>query len=572
LHHRGHSSRDLHFAASLAVRKFDPSRPNLKHNDCNHWRIVALQKIHEMYWMTIAKPVHRTYPSHRYQKRDQKRELASGAAHRRRPELAATGARSDRPAARVLFVTTEMTDFVKAGGLGDVSAALPRALAGHHDVRVLLPGYPNVLAAAGSALRIVGGTRGHHKLPPCDIGEMQTEDGLTILVLCNAELYEREGSPYTDARGHEWPDNDIRFATLSHAAAAIARGQAQMNWHPDLLHLNDWPCALAAHYLDGESDAVPTVLTIHNLAYQGVFPASSAQAIGMTARRRIEHDRHGRISFLHEGIAKATFLTTVSESYARQITEPAYGCGLDALLRKRSAEGRLIGIVNGIDPSWDPQRDPSLVAPFAIGQWDRRKQNTDALREELGLRAQQGPLFAVISRMVQQKGVDLICEAAPQIIAAGGQLALIGRGDPAIERTVARLPRRFPGRVAAHIGFEEGLARRMFAGADFLLMPSRYEPCGLSQMYAQAYGCLPLAHATGGLIDTIEDGVTGLLFRDATVSELRRCLQRSFRIFAEPLLLDAMRGAAMLEKRGWDGPGRQYAALYRRMLPQKAAA
>lgn len=515
--------------------------------------------------MTIAKPAHRTHRTHRPKKRE-----APATMYRRRPELPPSGARTER-SGRILFVTTEMTDFVKAGGLGDVSAALPRALAKYHDVRVLIPGYPHVLHA-GKSMRMVGKTQAYHKLPPCEIGEMELDDGLHVLVLCNAELFERDGSPYTDARGHEWPDNDIRFATLSHAAAEIALKHAHMDWHPDLLHLNDWPCALAAHYLEGHSNAVPTVLTIHNLAYQGVFHAATANAVGMSPRWRIEHDRHGRVSFLHEGIAKATYLTTVSESYAKQITEPAYGCGLDALLRKRALEGRLIGIVNGIDQSWNPQSDPALVTPFAAGQWDLRRDNTQRLREELGLREQSGPLFAVISRMVQQKGVDLICEAAPQIIAAGGQLALIGRGEPAIERTIARLPRRFPGRVAAHIGFEEGLARRMFAGADFLLMPSRYEPCGLSQMYAQAYGCLPIAHATGGLRDTIEDGVTGLLCRDACVSELRRCLQRAFRIFAEPLLLSAMRGAAMLEKRGWDVPGRQYATLYRRMLPQKAAA
>lgn len=562
MHICSRSFRRLHFPASRDVRKFDASGPNLKHKHLQHRRIVALQLFYEINWMTIAKPVHRTYPTHRHQKR----EIST---HRRRPELPATGGRTER-AGRILFVTTEMTDFVKAGGLGDVSAALPRALAKHNDMRVLIPGYPKVLAVVGDSLRIVGKTRSHHKLPACEIGEAQLPDGLSVLVLCPPGLYEREGSPYTDAQGHEWPDNDIRFATLSYAAAEIALGHAHMNWRPDLLHLNDWPSALAAHYLQDEND-IPTVLTIHNLAYQGVFPASTATSIGMT-RKRIDHDRHGRISFLHEGIAKATYLTTVSESYAKQITEPTYGCGLDALLRKRSLEGRLVGIVNGIDHSWDPLSDPALVSPFAIGEWEKRRENTMRLREEMGLRQQDGPLFAVISRMVQQKGVDLICEAAPQIIAAGGQLALIGRGDPAIERTIARLPRRFPGRVTAHIGFEEGLARRMFAGADFLLMPSRYEPCGLSQMYAQAYGCLPLAHATGGLIDTIEDGVTGLLFREATVSELRRCLQRAFRIYAEQLLLDAMRGAAMLEKRGWDGPGRQYAALYRRMLPQKAAA
>ncbi|MFK2891789.1 glycogen synthase GlgA [Dyella flagellata] len=512
--------------------------------------------------MTIAKPVSRTYPSHRPLKR-------KTGLPRRRPELPGTVARTDRGANRVLFVTTEMTDFVKAGGLGDVSAALPRALARYHDVRVLIPGYPKVLAKLDKSLRLVGKTRSHHKLPACEIAEARLDDGLGVLVLCNAELYEREGSPYTDARGHEWPDNDIRFATLSHAAAEIALKHAHMNWRPELLHLNDWPCALAAYYMEDKSNAVPTVLTIHNLAYQGVFPASSAAGIGLSARRRIEHDRHGRLSFLHEGLAKATYLTTVSASYARQITEPLYGCGLEKLLRKRALEERLVGIVNGIDQSWDPQNDPALVSPFAIGEWSKRHDNTQKLREELGLRQQHGPLFAVISRMVQQKGVDLICQAAPQIIAAGGQLALIGRGDPAIESGIARLARRFPGRVAAHIGFEEGLARRMFAGADFLLMPSRYEPCGLSQMYAQAYGCLPIAHATGGLIDTIEDGITGLLFGAACVSELRLCLQRAFRIYAEPLLLNAMRGAAMLEKRNWDEPGRHYATLYRRMLPSK---
>lgn len=514
--------------------------------------------------MTIAKPLHRTYPPSRAQKR-----VTAPSAHRRRADLPPPGARGER-GGKVLFVTTEMTDFVKAGGLGDVSAALPRALAKTHDVRVLLPGYPHVVGA-GAGMRMIGRIRSYHKLPACEIGEIRTKDGLPVLVLCNAKLYEREGSPYTDARGYEWPDNDIRFATLSHAAAEIARQHAHMPWRPDLLHLNDWPCALAAHYLDAGNDAVPTILTIHNLAYQGVFPASAADDIGMS-RRRIEHDHRGRISFLHEGIAKADHLSTVSESYAKQITEPAYGCGLDTLLRKRSMEGCLTGIVNGIDASWDAERDLSLRAPFTIGAWDRRAMNTQYLREELSLRQQNGPLFAVISRMVQQKGVDLICEAAPQIIAAGGQLALIGRGDPSIERTIMRLARRFPGRVAAHIGFEDGLARRMFAGADFLLMPSRYEPCGLSQMYAQAYGCLPIAHATGGLQDTIEDGVTGLLFRHVSVSDLRSCLQRAFRIYAEPQLLNAMRGAAMLEKHEWDGPGRQYAALYHRMLLQQAAA
>lgn len=471
---------------------------------------------------------------------------------------------------RVLFATTEMADFVKAGGLGDVSSALPRALAREHDVRVLLPGYRAVVHG-GRPLRIVGRTRPHHELPACAVGELRLRDGLCVLVLCNEALYERDGSPYVDAQGREWSDNDLRFATFSHAAAEIAAGRAGLSWRPDLLHLNDWPGALAACYLDWRGDRVPSVLTIHNLAYQGVFAPGCRSRLGIP-ERAAEFGTRRSLSFLKGGLANASHLTTVSETYARQITEPAHGCGLDAVLRKRMAEGRLTGIVNGIDASWDASRDPALWSPFAVGEWTRRRANGREVRAELGLLPGDGPLFAVVSRIVQQKGLDMICEAAPQLVAAGGQLALIGRGEPALERRTAALAQRFPGRVAYWHGFDGGLARRMFAGADFLLMPSRYEPCGLSQMYAQAYGCLPLAHATGGLRDTIEDGVTGLLFHDASVGSLRHGLQRAFRVFAEPMLLDAMRGAAMLEQHGWEEPGRRYAELYRRILPRQAAA
>lgn len=481
--------------------------------------------------------------------------------------LEATGQQAGE---RVLFVTSEMRDFIKAGGLGDVSSSLPRALAHEHDIRVLLPGYRAVLKS-GLPMKKVGRTKKRDALPACEIIELETPDGLRILAVCNEALFDREGSPYVDASGHGWPDNDIRFATLSSVAADIAAGQAGMDWRPDLLHLNDWTCALAACYLDWRHQNIPSLLTIHNLAYQGLFPASTAERIGVPERAG-ELNFHGELSFLRGGLTRAHCLTTVSDSYAQQIVEPVYGCGMDMLLARRRKEGRLIGILNGIDQNWDPQRDDAIPTPFSVGRWDRRKENTKVLREELGLHAIPGPLFIFVSRMVHQKGLDLVCEAAPQIIAAGGQLALIGRGEPMFERMAAMLAKRFPGRIATHIGFEEALAHRMFAGADFLLMPSRYEPCGLSQMYAQAYGCLPVAHATGGLKDTIEDGVTGLLFQQARVSDLRGCLQRAFRIFAEPLLLEAMRGAAMLEKRDWNRSAQQYTRLYRQLCAQTAVA
>ncbi|MBE1161810.1 glycogen synthase GlgA [Dyella acidiphila] len=504
-----------------------------------------------------------------------------------RPRTAASVARREQPRAginpaeqtsttdrsvgeKVLFVTSEMRDFVKAGGLGDVSAALPRVLAHEHDVRVLIPGYRAVLQS-GRPLRKVGATRRRGELPPCEIYELQTDDGLRVLAVCNQELFDREGSPYVNAKGLGWADNDIRFATFSSVAADIAAGQAGLAWQPELLHLNDWTCALAACYTRWRHQSTPTVLTIHNLAYQGVFPATTTRRIG-APEHATELDFHGQVSYLRGGIVRSDCLITVSESYAQQIVDPVYGCGMDRLLARRRNEGRLVGILNGIDDSWHPQHDEALDTTFSVGEWEQRQCNTSALREEFGLEPIHGPLFIFVSRMVHQKGLDLVYEAAPQIIAAGGQLILIGRGEPMFERMASMLAKRFPGRIAAHIGFKEDVAHRMFAGADFLLMPSRYEPCGLSQMYAQAYGCLPIAHATGGLNDTIEDGVSGLLFQSARVSDLRGCLQRAFRIYAEPLLLEAMRGAAMLERHDWSRSGQQYTRLYRQLCTQKAVA
>ncbi|APP86385.1 glycogen synthase GlgA [Xanthomonas hortorum pv. vitians] len=462
-----------------------------------------------------------------------------------------------------LFVVSEMADFIKAGGLGDVAAALPRALRHRYDVRVLIPGYRAVLARAGK-VEIVGRVLAHAALPACDIGRIVQSDGLPIYILLSKELFERDGSPYVSSSGSEFEDNAIRFATLSHAAAQIAAGHAGLGWKPRLLHLNDWPCALAAAYVRWSGGTTPCLLTIHNLAYQGLVPYSMAAALGIPAERVAELEFYGQMSFLRGGIVHADHVNTVSVSYAQQITGPAQGCGLDRLLAGRAAKGALTGIVNGIDASWDPRTDAHLDAHFSVNHWQGRQANAAQVRKAFGLRESTGPLFAVVSRLVHQKGLDLICEVAPQIVAAGGQIAVIGGGEPEIEQQVAELTRRYPGQVGAFIGFEEGLARRMFAGADFLLMPSRFEPCGLSQMYAQRFGCLPIAHATGGLIDTVDDGVTGFLFQQASVEALRRCLERAFRTFRLPSLLSAMRRAAMLRPSGWDVAGKKYLSLYER--------
>lgn len=476
------------------------------------------------------------------------------------------GGRPQREARRrrgSLFVTSEMADFIKAGGLGDVAAALPRALRSRYDARVLIPGYRAVLARAGE-LEIVGRIAAHAGLPACQIGRTTQADGLPVYVLLCPQLFEREGSPYVSTLGAEWEDNAVRFATLSRAAAEIAGNRAGLDWIPDLLHLNDWPCALASAYVAWSGGTTPSLLTIHNLAYQGLFPHALAPLLGIPEAGREDLEFYGQMSFLRGGIVHAAHVNTVSVSYAAQITLPALGCGLDRLLAHRAAAGGLTGILNGIDASWDPRTDDHLQAHFSVNDWAGRNANARQVRADFGLPERNGPLFAVVSRLVHQKGLDLICEVAPQIVAAGGQIVIIGGGEPQIEQAVARLTRRYPGHVGAYIGFEEQRARRMFAGSDFLLMPSRFEPCGLSQMYAQRFGSLPIAHATGGLIDTVDDGVTGFLFQDPSADALRRCLQRAFRTFNLPGLMQAMRRAAMLRPSGWDIAGSKYLALYDR--------
>jgi len=492
-----------------------------------------------------------------------------GARVRRTPRLRAVETtppplgRVD-PARRVLFVTSEMADYVKAGGLGDVAAALPRALRTRSDVRVLIPGYDEVIAGAPD-LRLVGRVPARAGIPACDIGETFA-GGVPVLVLVCPGLFQRGGSPYVDGSGQDWSDNAVRFAALSRAAAVIARGNAGMEWQPELLHLNDWPCALAAAYLRWYGSDVPALLTVHNLAYQGLFPLEDAAVLGVSPEQAESITFHGRLTFLKAGIVHADHVNTVSVSYARQITGPEQGCGLDALLSGHAASGRLSGIVNGIDSSWDPRTDLHLSEHFDLHRWEGRVANKRRVQRALGLPHSDGPLFAVVSRLVHQKGLDLSCAVAHQIAAAGGQLAIIGGGEPRIEAEVAALSRRFPSSVGVYPGFDEGLARKMFAGADFLLMPSRFEPCGLSQMYAQRFGCLPIAHATGGLIDTVEDGVTGLLFNSADADSLRRCVQRAFRTYRIPGLLSAMRRAAMLRPSSWDLAGTEYLRLYERVL------
>jgi starch synthase len=465
----------------------------------------------------------------------------------------------------ILFVTSEIADYIKAGGLGEVSAALPRALRHHYDVRILIPGYRQVLSQIGPVEEIAR-LPASFGIPACGLGRGTTRDGLTVYVLLCPELYDRDGSPYVDGFGVDWSDNDIRFARLGLAAADIACGNGDSLWRADLLHLNDWPSGLASAYLAWRGKPIPTILTIHNLAYQGLFDRRRLSHLGIPdAAFHIDGvEFYGKLSFLKAGIYYSSHITTVSSTYAREITQPESGCGLDGLLRTRAEQGRLDGIINGIDESWDPSRDPYLVSPFSAENCRGKGANARNVRDTFGLALSNGPLFAVVSRLVHQKGVDLAISAAEEIVSQGGQIAVIGQGEPRFEAELQALAQRHPGSVGVKIGYDEGEARRMYAGSDFLLMPSRFEPCGLSQMYAQKFGSLPIAHRTGGLADTIEDGVNGFLFGEPSLKRFKDAIGRGLETFRSRSRLIEMRRAAMKRPHGWDRSASRYQEVYER--------
>ena len=452
---------------------------------------------------------------------------------------------------RVLFVTPECAPLAKAGGLGDVSAALPAALrALGVEVRVLLPGYPDALEKAG-ALREVSrfGELGFD----CRLLETQS-----LLVIDCPALYQRGGTPYQDPGGQDWPDNALRFGLLSKVAARLA-GEF------DVVHCNDWPTALAAVFVQDKK----VLLTIHNLAFQGNFEPSWLARLGLPqdlfSTEQLEF--HGRLSFLKGGLVRAAAITAVSPTYAREIQSEEFGCGLDGVLRGllRQRPDALTGILNGIDTDvWNPAADPHLAERYDESSLEKKKRNKEALQARLNLDLDPAvPLIGFVGRLTHQKGADLIVTALAEM---PGQVVVLGKGEREIENALAAGAARHPGRVAVSIGFDEELAHLIEGGADLFLMPSRYEPCGLNQMYSQRYGTPPVARATGGLVDTIADGETGFLFEENMMDGVRRALAA----WREPRRWREIQRAGMRRDFSWSGSARRYADLYSRLATGQA--
>jgi len=478
---------------------------------------------------------------------------------------------------KVLSVASEAVPLVKTGGLADVVGALPGALAPHGvETTTLLPGYPAVLATLhrpraihawdsllGTPARLLTGT---------------LEGGHPLLVLDAPALYAREGAPYTDSAGRDWADNWQRFAALGRAAADIAGGAVTKRGKPqafDLVHAHDWQAAMAPAYLRyaplGER-RVPSVVTIHNMAFQGWYGPEVFSQLGLPpaawALDGVEY--HGGVGMLKAGLSSADAVTTVSATYAREIRSGAFGMGLEGLIVARG--NAVHGILNGIDTDvWNPATDPAIPAHFGHRTLDKRRANKRALEAEFGLDEGEGPIFIVVTRLTWQKGMDVLPEVLDHLVGMGGRLALLGSGDPLIERALFAGAARHPGRVGLRVGYDEALSHRMQAGGDAILIPSRFEPCGLTQLYGLAYGCLPVVARTGGLADTVIDAnpaalaadcATGVQFDGVNYDALAAAITRTIELYRQPALWARLQKNAMKADFSWKASGKAYADLY----------
>ncbi len=485
-------------------------------------------------------------------------------------------------AINVLSVASEAVPLVKTGGLADVAGALPAALAPHGvAVTSFIPGYPAVLKALGkrakaihawdallgTPARLLAGKLGAHPL----------------LVLDAPALFGREGGPYGDASGRDWADNWHRFAAFARAGADIAAGAVKGRAF-DLVHAHDWQSAMLPAYLrlapvPGGRD-VPSVITIHNMAFQGYYPADIFPQLDLPpAAWTVDGvESYGGVGFLKAGMQLADAITTVSPTYAGEIRSVEFGMGLEGLVQARSH--RVHGILNGIDSAeWNPASDPHLPARYTAGKLAARAKNKRAIEQEFGLERGDGPLFIVVSRLTWQKGMDVLLEALDHLVGIGGRLALLGSGDAEIEKAFLAAAARHPGRIGVRLGYDEPAAHRLQGGGDAILVPSRFEPCGLTQLYGLAYGCIPVVSRTGGLADTVIDAnpaalaagvATGVQMNAVSYTALAMAISRTCELYARPATWKRLQKNAMAADFSWDASGAAYAALYRQLLEERA--
>ncbi|GMG82633.1 glycogen synthase GlgA [Paralimibaculum aggregatum] len=483
---------------------------------------------------------------------------------------------------KVLFVASECAPFVKTGGLADVIGAVPKTLAAlGAEVRILLPAYPALrehAAAADTVLAIDDLFGGPAAL------RAVTAEGLDLLLLDAPHLFDRPGNIYLGPDGADWADNHLRFGALCRIGARVAL-DGVAGWAPDILHAHDWQAGLIPVYLRQAGGAVPkSVVTVHNIAFQGLFDAAVCAELGVEPESFVSEraEYFGKLGFLKGGLACCDRITTVSPTYARELLTPEFGMGLHGVLQARSAD--LSGILNGIDlDAWDPGADPSLAATYTARSLKKKAANRAAIEQRFGLDAAadgDGPLFCVVSRLTEQKGLDLLLAVLPGLVARGARLALLGSGDKSLEAGFVAAAHRFKGSVGVEIGYDEPLSHLMQGGSDAILIPSRFEPCGLTQLYGLRYGTLPVVARTGGLADTVIDAneaailagcATGVQFAPVTAQALDQAIARTCELYRQPALWQKMMRQAMKHPVGWDQSARAYLALYAGLLGEAPA-
>lgn len=477
----------------------------------------------------------------------------------------------------VLSVAAEVYPLIKTGGLADVAGALPAAVAPLGiSMRTLVPGYPAVtgqIAGGRVVAQMADYFGGDARLLAGRVGD------LDLIVLDAPHLFDRPGNPYQAPDGSDWPDNWRRFAALSFAAYELGRGLVE-GYRPQILHAHDWQAGLVPAYVAYNAPTqVKTVQTVHNLAFQGVFGWEVFGELQLDFRAADEGaiEYFGSIGYLKAGLQCADVLTTVSPTYAHEIRTAAYGMGLEGLLQGRADD--LHGILNGIhEGAWNPASDPALPETYAAGSTHRRAANKAEVAERFGLEDEAGPLFAVVSRLTWQKGIDLLADCIDGLVEQGGRLAILGSGDSALENAVRGAAMRHPGRVGIITGYDEDLSHLLQGGADVIVIPSRFEPCGLTQLYGLRYGCVPLVSRVGGLADTVIDAneaaveagaATGIVFAPATQEALAEAIRRTIQLFGREKVWKKMQRRGMKTDVSWEASAGKYAKLYSNLLGLK---
>ena len=471
---------------------------------------------------------------------------------------------------KILFASSEVHPLIKTGGLADVAGSLPRALADlSQDIRIILPNYQSLIT---EEIHFISTVRVNNQ----DVNILETQlpdSNVKVWLVDCPSMFDTPGNPYLDETGNPWNNIAHRFALFCRVIVEVSMNRAHLNWQADVVHCNDWQTGLVPALLSIEGNKPATVFTIHNLAYQGMFPEDIFTELNLP--RELWHQNgvefHDMLSFIKGGLNYADQITTVSPTYALEIQTTEFGYGLEGLLSHKHEI--LTGIINGMDlEQWNPEKDSSISEPYNIDSLEKKIINKTSLQARSSLPVNKSvPLFGLISRLVEQKGIDLIIDCLTEMVEMPIQFVLLGSGDKSVELKLLEFARLYPKKLAVTIGYDEALAHQIEAGVDIFLMPSRFEPCGLNQMYSQRYGTIPIVRETGGLADTIEDALpkslakniaTGISFKEASSGALLESIKRAMLLFNDKKTWKKIQIAAMEKDFSWKNSAKQYLDLY----------